>query len=228
MLYTHGFSKGTTISTQSQRTYLTAPANRILVVVNNGLNMCWGGRAREWDQMSHTLLMATIICSEIPSPLKQFLELQGILTYCFSLILLCTCREMDNSRQHGSSVLHGMGLQYVSYDCHDTEGGKSVLIQVGKLRWPGIKISLIEGICSFSCELFHPFSNLLSCNKSSTSGISLLLYPFSKCRSCLLHFTLLTLSCVILASPTQQVRAYVLPFITDCHFTNGYETLQLL
>jgi hypothetical protein len=47
--------------------------------------------------MAHTLLMATIFYWEIHSPLKQFLELQGILTYVFSLILPCICREMDNS-----------------------------------------------------------------------------------------------------------------------------------
>jgi hypothetical protein len=51
--------------------------------------------------MAHTLLMATIFCWEIHSPLKQFLELQGILTYGFSLILPCICGEMGNSDNMG-------------------------------------------------------------------------------------------------------------------------------
>lgn len=126
-------------------------------------------------------------------------------------------------RQQEPYVLNRTCLQNVSYDCRVAEVG--VINQVGKVRCLVVKIALREGILSFSCKLFHSLSNLLSCTKSSTSGITWWLYPVGKCTSCLLYFALLILYCVILVSPTQQIHTNMLLFVTKCHFTNSYVTL---
>jgi hypothetical protein len=55
----------------------------------------------------------------------------------FSLILPCIWREMDNkgSDNWGTPYYTKHVTSYVSLNCHEAEGGKSVLIKVGKLMY---------------------------------------------------------------------------------------------
>jgi hypothetical protein len=68
----------------------------------------WGEglQAGHWNKMVHALQIGTVFSWEIHGKLKRSSELRGILTYMFSSILSCVCRDMDNKISDNSDPLY--------------------------------------------------------------------------------------------------------------------------
>jgi hypothetical protein len=86
------------------------PQTQTLAVVNKGLNV-WQKMHMErgpgdWNKMAHVLHTGNVFCWEIHSPLRWFSEVQGILTYAFSIILSSIGREMDNTASDNRATLY--------------------------------------------------------------------------------------------------------------------------